>query len=133
MSHFTAVRPFAPLLAALLLAGNCGVSAQDAPLTVPPLPREQQQHWRDQIRSALFCPNPLPPLQAQSHGKFEPTSDVIAERITYQTQFGLRVPAILYLPKKHRGKIPALIVVNGHGGDKYSWYAFYSGVMYARG
>jgi len=24
-------------------------------------------------------------------------------------------------------------VVNGHGVDKYSWYSFYSGILYARG
>jgi hypothetical protein len=29
-------------------------------------------------------------------------------------------------------QIPGLIVVNGHGGDKYSWYSFYAGVLYAR-
>ena len=23
-------------------------------------------------------------------------------------------------------------MVNGHGGDKYSWYAFYAGILYAR-
>jgi dienelactone hydrolase len=28
--------------------------------------------------------------------------------------------------------MPGLIVVNGHGGDKYSWYAFYAGILYAR-
>jgi dienelactone hydrolase len=56
----------------------------------------------------------------------------VAERVTYATQFGLRVPAILYRPKQRQGKVPALIVVNGHGGDKYSWYAFYAGVLYAR-
>jgi len=42
------------------------------------------------------------------------------------------VPAILYLPEQRKGKIPALIVVNGHGGDKYAWYAFTSGIVYAR-
>jgi dienelactone hydrolase len=58
---------------------------------------------------------------------------VTAERVTYGTQFGMRVPAILYLPRPlPRSKIPALVVVNGHGGDKYSWYAFYAGVLYAR-
>ncbi len=25
-----------------------------------------------------------------------------------------------------------MIVVNGHGGDKYSWYSFYTGILYAR-
>ena len=45
----------------------------------------------------------------------------------------MRVPAVLYLPRPlPPSKIPALIVVNGHGGDKYSWYAFYAGVLYAR-
>jgi dienelactone hydrolase len=58
---------------------------------------------------------------------------VIAERVTYGTEFGMRVPAILYRPKTYTGKLPALIVVNGHGGDKYSWYSFYSGMLYARG
>ncbi len=48
---------------------------------------------------------------------------MVAERITYSTLLGLRVPTILYLPASPKGKIPALIVVNGHGGDKYAWYA----------
>jgi dienelactone hydrolase len=117
----------------LLSLSAIAVLAQEPQSGPKPLSLEQQRHWREQIRSALLVPDPLPPLNAQSHGKFEPTPDVVAERISYQTEFGLRVPAILYLPKAHRGKLPALIVVNGHGGDKYSWYSFYSGVMYARG
>jgi dienelactone hydrolase len=36
------------------------------------------------------------------------------------------------MPEQRRGKIPALVVVNGHGGDKYAWYAFTSGIVYAR-
>src|SRR5437868_5612027 len=100
---------------------------------VRPISTEQQRQWRAQIRLSLFVPEPLPPLLAQSHGRFEPAPGVVAERVTYQTQFGLRVPAILYLPKTHSGRLPGLTVVNGHGGDKYSWYAFYSGVLYARG
>jgi len=92
----------------------------------------QTNSQRAQIRSTLFVPDPLPALAPQSHGQFEPTPGVIAERVTYGTQFGMRVPAIVYRPKTHTGKLPALIVVNGHGGDKYSWYAFYSGMMYAR-
>jgi dienelactone hydrolase len=93
---------------------------------------EQRQAWKSQIREALFIPQPMPPLEATENGEFEPELGIVAERVTYGTQFGLRVPAILYRPKSPQGKIPALIVVNGHGGDKYSWYAFYSGVLYAR-
>jgi hypothetical protein len=28
--------------------------------------------------------------------------------------------------------MPGIVVVNGHGGDKYTWYAFYAGILYAR-
>ena len=66
------------------------------------------------------------------HGMFQAAPGVVAERVSYSTQFGMRVPAILYRPERPAGKIPALIVVNGHGGDKYSWHAFYSGILYAR-
>jgi dienelactone hydrolase len=92
----------------------------------------QHERQRSQIRSALFIPDPLTSLEAKAHGQFEPESGIVAERVTYASQFGLRVPAILYMPRVRQGKVPALIVVNGHGGDKYSWYAFYSGVLYAR-
>jgi len=87
---------------------------------------------RRQIRTTLFVPDPAPVLAPRSHGTFEPEPGVIAERVTYGTQFGMRVPAIVYRPKSYAGKLPALIVVNGHGGDKYSWYSFYSGMLYAR-
>ena len=92
----------------------------------------QEEKWRSAIRDTLHIPQPMPALTAESHGRFEPVEGVIAERITYGTQFGLRVPAILYLPKERRERIPAFMVVNGHGGDKFSWYAFYSGILYAR-
>jgi len=117
---------------ALFLLFSSSLPAQS---TAPnsPLAKEKQAQWRSQIRSALFVPNPLPLPNAEKHSQFEAAEDVIAERISYQTQFGLRVPAILYRPKNHTGKLPALIVVNGHGGDKFSWYAFYSGIAYARG
>jgi len=93
---------------------------------------KQLETWRSQILGTLFVPNPLPSLQSESHGSFKPCDGVRLERITYGTQFGLRVPAMLYLPDPPLQQIPGLVVVNGHGGDKYSWYSFYSGVLYAR-
>jgi len=93
----------------------------------------QDEAWRQQIKAALFVPAPLPALAPQVHSRFEPAPGVVAERVTYGTQFGMRVPAVLYLPQQRSGKVPALIIVNGHGGDKYAWYAFYSGILYARG
>lgn len=106
---------------ALLVAAGCAVAGVR--------PGEEQ---RAKILEAFFVPRPLPPLAAEVHGRFEVEPGVTAERVTYATQFGLRVPAILYLPRERAGKVPALVVVNGHGGDKYSWYAFYTGVLYAR-
>jgi len=92
----------------------------------------QEAEWREQIRAALFAVDPLPELAPTSHGEFEPAPGVVAERVTYATQFGLRVPAIVYRSKTATARGPGLIVVNGHGGDKYSWYAFYAGIAYAR-
>jgi dienelactone hydrolase len=97
-----------------------------------PLTESREQEWRDRIRAALFAGGPAPELAPETHGRFEPAPGVVAERVSYGTQFGMRVPAVLYRPKSVPGKIPGFIVVNGHGGDKYSWYAFYTGVLYAR-
>lgn len=92
--------------------------------------------WRARMRENFFISDPLPELSAQTHRHFQPAAGVRAEAVTYGTQFGLRVPGILYLPdplpKTANGKVPAFIVVNGHGGDKFSWYAFYTGILYAR-
>jgi hypothetical protein len=103
------------------------ISAQKADVST-------EQDLRNRIRSALFIPDQLPALEVRIHGRFNPMPGVIAERITYSTVFGLRVTAILYLPDpRPAGKIPGLIIVNGHGGDKYSYYAYYSGMIYAKG
>jgi dienelactone hydrolase len=97
---------------------------------------EQRESLQAKIRTNFFVPDPLPRLNAITHRCFEPAPGVMAEAITYATQLGTRVPAILYLPKPKpktpTGRIPGFIVVNGHGGDKYSWYSFYTGVLYAR-
>lgn len=90
------------------------------------------RQWRTEIRQNLFVPTPLPALNPQQHGVFEPEPGVVAERVTYSTAYGLKIPAILYRPKTYAGKLPGIVVVNGHGGDKYSWYSFYSGILYAR-
>jgi dienelactone hydrolase len=94
--------------------------------------RTGPEELRRRIRQTLFVPDPLPELKPEVHGRFEPEPGIVAERVSYATQYGMRVPAILYLPKQRTGRIPALIIVNGHGGDKYSWYAGYSGILYAR-
>ena len=97
---------------------------------VPESALDQQRH---RIESTLFVPDPLPPLQPESFGQFEVAPGVVAERVTYATAYGLRVPAIVYRPEQRpAAKMPGLIVVDGHGADKYSWYSFYAGVLYAQ-
>ncbi len=88
---------------------------------------------RKQIETTLHIPQPLPRLEPTSYGQFSPATGVAADRVSYATDYSLRVPAIVY----HAAgatitKHPALIVVNGHGGDKSSWYAYWAGILYAR-
>src|SRR5580704_14986282 len=95
--------------------------------------KKQVELWRQQIKQALFIPDPLPTLEPEMLGSFTPTPEVTAERISYRSEYGLRVPAIVYRPTSApKGKMPAMVLVNGHGGDKSSWYAYYTAIVYAR-
>jgi dienelactone hydrolase len=87
---------------------------------------------QQKIRAALFIPDPLPALDTKNYGSVQVEPGVVAERVTYATEYGLRVPAIVYRPEKIHGRIPGIVVVNGHGADKTSWYSWYTGVEYAR-
>jgi len=124
----TASRPWLWLwLANFLLA--VAASAATEPLTA-----SQVKELRKEIGDNFFVPDPLPALEAHTYRTFTPASGVRAEGVTYTTQLGCRVPAVLYLPDPlPKNKIPGFVVVNGHGGDKYSWYSFYTGILFARG
>lgn len=117
-----------PLLLALLAAPVTAAAALAAAAAGP-------SELRARIRQNFLVPYPLPAVAGRTHRQFIPAPGVRAEAVTYATQFGQRVPAILYWPDPlpAGGKIPAFIVVNGHGGDKYAWYSFYTGITYARG
>jgi dienelactone hydrolase len=94
------------------------------------------QNWNDlrkQIRATLHIPEKLPKLEDKRYGDFSPAPGITADRVSYATAYNLRVPAVVYHsanPKRKRG--PALVIVNGHGGDKSSWYAYWAGIVYAR-
>jgi len=91
------------------------------------------QALRQQIRTTLHIPEPLPSLESKSYDHFTPASGVTVDRVSYATDYGLRVPAIVYHPAGATiAQHPALVVVNGHGGDKSSWYAYWAGILYAR-
>ena len=98
-----------------------------------PASSQQVDRWRHEMRRALYIPDPLPKAEVETYATQEITPGVTIEKISYRTAYGLRVPAVLYRPtQRPRGRMPAIVVVNGHGGDKSSWYAYYTGVLYAR-
>jgi dienelactone hydrolase len=92
--------------------------------------------WRAEIRKQLFIPAVLPGLNAIVWSTFAPTTGVLADRVTYATADGMIVPAIVYRPDPAtahwKGKLPGIVIVNGHGSDKFGWYAFYSGMLFAK-
>jgi len=99
----------------------------------PALDRFKAAELQKKTRDNFFVPDPLPALDAKIYRTFSPAAGVKAQAVCYTTQYGVRVPAILYLPDPlPKGKIPAFVVVNGHGGDKYCWYSFYTGILFAR-
>jgi dienelactone hydrolase len=97
-----------------------------------PADARRYAEWRKEIKRALFIPETMPTIMARSYGSFSPVAGVVAERVTYATTYGMQVPAIVYRPAKARGRMPGLVVVNGHSGDKTAWYAYYTGILYAR-
>jgi len=121
------------LIAAIVLAAFA--PAAQTPATHTPATAADYAGWRAQIRQALFIPEKLPDLDVRPYGKFSPVPGVVAERVTYATLYGMRIPAIVYRPEKpskDSPKSPGLVVVNGHSGDKTTWYAYYTGILYAK-
>jgi dienelactone hydrolase len=121
-----------PVLLALLLLPGQAAHSQSPASPSNPAGKHQFEQWRRQIKQALFIPDPLPSIAPRDYGSFSPVAGVFAERVTYATLYGMRIPAIVYRPAKASGRLPGLVIVNGHAGDKTSWYAFYAGILYAR-
>ena len=91
------------------------------------------QALRSQIDNTLHVPQQLPNVEAKSYGKFLPAAGVEADRVSYATDYELRIPAIVYHPAGATlAQHPALIIVNGHGEDKSSWDSYWAGILYAR-
>jgi dienelactone hydrolase len=120
------------LLPAGARSQSVGPNSSTSSAVSKPAVQRQFDEWRRQIRQALFIPDPLPALTPRNFGSFSATPGVVAERVTYATLYGMRVPAIVYRPAKAGGRRPGLVVVNGHSGDKTAWYAYYTAILYAR-
>lgn len=91
----------------------------------------QLKSWRQEARKALFLDGHAPAIAPKEFGSFHPMRGVTAHRVTFGTQYGMRIPAIVYHPDNIPGKLPAIVVVAGHGGDKTTWYEVYAGLLYA--
>ena len=113
-------------LATILIACSAPMHAQVASTS-------QIHLWRQQVRRALFIPDPLPAPLPKSYGTITSSPGVVIEHVSYRTAYNLRIPADVYRPANPpKGKMPAIVVVNGHGADKSSSYSCYTGVLYAR-
>ena len=98
-----------------------------------PASATQVREWRTAMRRALFIPEPLPKPATEVYSTTEITPGVTLEKTSYVTAYGLRVPADVFRPTHPpAGKMPAIVVIDGHGADKASWYSWYTGVLYAK-
>src|SRR4051812_18051582 len=78
------------ILVGMVLAGALAFGQARGQEALPgassPLSGREVERFRSEIRTALFVPDALPALKPETHGRFEPTPGVVAERITYGTQ-----------------------------------------------
>ena len=99
------------------MAGN-GVNTEDRSL--------HQFLWE---RCGL--PRERSPLHARIVGTVE-LEDARIEKLVYDAEPGSSVTAHLYVPKGLRAPAPALVMANGHGGSKSSFFNQYAGQLYAK-
>jgi hypothetical protein len=59
-------------------------------LSAEPLTPARVEMLQAQVRGSFFVPNPLPALAAKTHRRFAPAPGVVAEAVTYATEFGTR-------------------------------------------
>ena len=102
-------------------------SAGDPNCPSPPTP----QHLRQQLKEMLGIPAARCDLAPESRGSFE-YDGLIVERWLLTSEPGSRIPCLLYRPKNVEGKIPAVVITNGHGESKGSLCNLYAGPLYAK-
>jgi len=91
---------------------------------------KRAEDLRAQMAQALTLPEERIALDAQTH-RTTPGDGFTIESITYASEPGSRVTALLYLPEA-AGPHPAVVVACGHGGSKSALYAQYAGQLYAK-
>ncbi|HPO09680.1 MAG TPA: acetylxylan esterase, partial [bacterium] len=93
---------------------------------------ERSTFLRWEIARILTLPTVRTPLDSVVHRtRCEP--DYSIESITFASEPGSRVTALLYLPRNATHPVPAVILACGHGGSKSCFYAQYAGQLYSKG
>ena len=91
---------------------------------------DRAETLRESMADALTLPEDKAPLAPEVH-KTTAGDGFRVESLTYQSEAGSRVTALLYLPSDPK-PAPAVIIACGHGGSKSALYAQYGGQLYAK-
>jgi hypothetical protein len=86
---------------------------------------------RDVLKRLLGIPEERCPLLPESRGKLD-MGEIVVEKLIFSSEPGLRVPAVLYRPRKTAEPGPAIVLTCGHAGSKSQPYYAYAGQLYAR-
>lgn len=86
---------------------------------------------RQEMARILQFPEETVSLHPETHRTRCGTGYII-ESITYASEPGSRVTALLYLPEQSDGPVPGLVLCAGHGGSKSAPAYQYAGQLYAK-
>lgn len=100
-------------------------------LLQPPKVHAQTDVYRQTIIPGALYLQPNLPVDAHTYSMEPITKDIRIERVSFATQYGMRIPAIVYTSTHVTSRAPGILIVAGHGGDKTSWYEVYAGLLYA--
>jgi cephalosporin-C deacetylase-like acetyl esterase len=92
---------------------------------------ERAATLRQRMAKTLTLPDKRVDLAPQTHNTLDGEGYRV-ESITYASETGSRVTALLYLPEPSDKPVPAVVVACGHGGSKSALYAQYAGQLYAK-
>lgn len=92
---------------------------------------ETKDILRTKISEMLGIPQNRCPLLPEFRGAFSHDGLVI-ERWIWTSEPHSRVTSLLYKPAQCEGKLPGVVIVNGHGGSKSSLYNLYTAQLYAK-
>jgi len=91
----------------------------------------EKNDLRRELKKVLGIPDMTGPPASEKRGAVN-GGGFTAEKWIYESEPGNWAPALLYMPINYEGKLPAIVVTNGHGDSKSSLNSRYAGPLYAR-